>query len=406
MKRCSNEHLFLYLQDSSHCILDEQYLHFLWRSKRIPFHQLSLSNGNSFQLISEGKYNAFESGPDFSCAQIKLDGIHWVGNVEVHVRSSDWYAHGHHRDPAYNNVILHVVLFHDREIVVNGMTIPTLELKSVIDFDHLQKHKIRANSALPCTGLIQTHRNLPFFDLVQPTLKTRLKRKSISAFSSSSDIMQHFYSLIARSFGSKVNDLPFEVLANQIPWRVLVNLDSNERFVAILSASGLYPRISLEIYANESVPIDTYWWKRKGQFAASQPEKRLAQFAAFVSFLPNDLSFVDLSAKEIVKYVSDLLQQSFIQFGLSHHIKKSFILNNLLINAIAPLLVHFNRVTTASAIIQSLDSENNYITRQFRAMGVNARHAGESQMLIEVYTQLCTAKKCLNCAVGIHLLNP
>jgi len=396
----------LYLQDSSDCILDESYLHFLWRSKRLPFHQLTLSNGASFQLIAEGVYNAFESGPDFSCAQIKLDGIHWVGNVEIHVRSSDWYAHGHHFDVAYNNVILHVVLIHDREVFVHGLPIPTLELKSIIDQEHLLQHKVTLNSALLCAKLAKIRKELPFFELIKPSLKFRLERKSKTSFSSGTNLMQHFYVLIARCFGSKVNELPFEVLANQVPWSSLLELDVNQRFVTLVATSGLFSAISNEIVANENVPVDAHWWKRKGQHAIAQPQKRVVQFAAFVSHLSVDFSFVHFDGLSIVNYFSELLQKAFLEYGIPYQSKKSFLLNNILINAVAPLLFQFNQVSTALALMQALDPENNYIIRKFKAMGFSPSHAGESQMLIEVYSQLCTSKKCLNCAVGKYLLNP
>ena len=394
----------MYLQDSSYCILDESYLHFLWRSKRLPFHQLTLSNGGSFQLISEGVYNAFESGPDFSCAQMKMDDIHWVGNVEIHLRSSDWYAHGHHHDPAYNNVILHVVLLHDREVFINGASVPTLELKSVIDKEHLQRQKKGINTAIPCAPLAKVQKKLPFFELINPTLRNRLVRKTMSGFSSVTDTMHHFYSLIARAFGSKVNDLPFEVLANQVPWKSLLGLDANQRFVTIVSASGLFPAITKEIIPNDIVPVDTYWWKRKGQHAASQPQKRVVQFAAFVSYLSDDLTFIQSDVAHIVQHFIQLLHKAFLSFGILRPSKKSFLLDNLLINAVAPLLVQFNHEAKALALMKSLEPENNYITRKFQAMGVKASHAGESQMLLELHRQLCAPKKCLNCAIGTHLL--
>jgi hypothetical protein len=377
----------------------------LWRSKRLPFHQLTLSNGASFQLIHEGVYNVFESGPDFSCAQIKLDGIHWVGNVEIHVRSSDWYAHGHHVDAAYNNVILHVVLIHDREVFVNGLPIPTLELKSIIDQEHLLHHKATLNSVIPCAQLAKTRKELPFFELVKPSLMFRLERKSKASFSSGTNLMQHFYGLIARCFGSKVNELPFEVLSTQVPWSSLIELDANQRFVTIVATSGLFPEISNEIVSNENVPVEVYWWKRKGQHAKAQPQKRVVQFAAFVAHLSIDFSFVHFDAFSIVNYFTELLQKAFHEYSIPYQSKNSFLLNNILINAVAPLLFQFNKVSTALALMQVLDPENNYIIRKFKSMGFSPSHAGESQMLIEVYSQLCTSKKCLNCAVGNHLLN-
>ena len=334
-----------------------------------------------------------------------MEGIHWVGNVEIHVRSSDWYAHGHHLDSSYNNVILHVVLIHDRDVFVHGVALPTLELKSVIDKQHFRNHKVTVHPAIPCSQLAKTRKEIPFFELVKPTLNYRLERKAKLGFSSKADPMQQFYVLIARSFGSKVNDLPFEVLANQVPWRVLKELDANHRFISVVTASGLFPALSKEIIPHEFVSADYYCWKRKGQHASSQPQKRIVQFAALISHLSDDFSFVHFDALAILNHFSEMLQKAFLAFGITHQTKKSYLLNNIMINAIVPLLFHFNQLSTALVLMQSLHPENNYITRKFKAMGVSPCHAGESQMLIEVYSQLCTAKKCLNCAVGNHLLN-
>ena len=393
----------MYLQGTSYCTLNEHYLHFLWRTKRIPFHQLRLSNGADFQLVSTGTYNAFESGPDFSCAQIIIDGLQWVGNVEIHLRSSDWYAHGHQHDPAYQNVILHVVLIHDKEVLVKGQILPTLELKSIIDFAHLQHHKPQKRSAIPCASLVRAQKNLPFFSIAATTLPQRLARKSETK-GPALGTSEWFYTLLARSFGAQVNAVPFELITLQVPWTQLLEMDSQQRFIAIIQASGLYPALSNQDSMLENSALEPFWWKRKGQHAPAQPEKRLVQFAALVSYLPDALSFVHLDSPSMVKYFSELLQTAFSQYGILHHIKKSFLLNTILINAVAPLLYHHKRHTTALALVQSLGPEDNHITRLFKDMGVSARNAGESQMLIELHTQFCTAKKCLNCAVGTQIL--
>lgn len=393
----------MYLEGTSYCTLNEHYLHYLWRKKRIPFHQLRLSNGASFQLISSGTYNAFESGPDFSCAQLKMDGILWAGNVEIHIRSSDWFLHGHHQDPAYNNVILHVVLIHDKEVSIQGRVLPTLELKACIDLDHLEKQRLNRASTIPCANSLRNASNIPFFNLVASALTQRLQRKGLSQ-QASLDTMQWFYALIARSFGAKVNGLPFEVLANHVPWSSLKRMEKNDRFYKLLAASSIFPAFTNSLEVNQASPIEYSLWKRKGQHAYSQPQKRVVQFAAFISHLQDGFSFVSFKADEIMSYFALLCHGAFKEFGIALDPKHSFILRNLFINAIAPVLVRFGRFTTALSLIQSLSPENNYITRQFKALGVSPCNAAESQMLIEVHNQYCAEKKCLNCAVGLHIL--
>jgi hypothetical protein len=393
----------LYLQGTSDCTLNEHYLHYLWRTKRLPFHQLRLSDGASFQLISSGTHNTFESGPDFSCALVKMNGIVWAGNVEIHLRSSDWFVHGHHHDPAYNNVILHVVLIHDKDVIVHGRVLPTLELKSCIDLSHLENQRFKGASKIPCSKSLRNASSVPFFNLVASTLSQRLQRKAHSQLASL-DTMQWFYSLIACSFGAKVNDLPFEVLTHLVPWSTLNVLEKNDRFYQLLNASSLFPRLTHSIGENTASFIEPFWWKRKGQHAYSQPQKRVVQFAAFIAHLPDDFSFIHLNASDVVTFFTNLCHAACRDFGIVLDVKHSFVLRNLLINAVAPLFVHFGQVNKALFLIQSLSPENNYITRQFKAVGISPRNAAESQMLIEVYSQFCAAKKCLNCAVGMHIL--
>ena len=70
----------------------------------------------------------------------------------MHVRSSDWYRHKHHLDDNYNNVILHVVYINDKQVIQNGVRLPTLELKNHIDERHFQKYmrKQLKENIFPC----------------------------------------------------------------------------------------------------------------------------------------------------------------------------------------------------------------------------------------------------------------
>ena len=93
------------------------------------------------------------SGPDFSEAKIKMDNVIWVGNIELHIKSSDWLLHKHSADKNYDNIILHVVWLHDKEIKdVNDNNIPTLELQSLVPKMMLQKFErlMQTNAFIPC----------------------------------------------------------------------------------------------------------------------------------------------------------------------------------------------------------------------------------------------------------------
>lgn len=104
----------------------EKLLHYIWKYKLFPLKPLQTTDGLTLEVIDPGTLNR-DAGPDFFNAKIKLDGTTWVGNIEIHGRAADWYAHGHHEDTHYNNVILHVTETADRPVVTqDGKTLPQL----------------------------------------------------------------------------------------------------------------------------------------------------------------------------------------------------------------------------------------------------------------------------------------
>ena len=91
-----------------HLMIPEHLLHFIWRFRLFDQDSLMLHSGESLEIISPGNYHQ-DSGPDFQNARIRIDETLWAGNIEIHLRSSDWFRHHHETDAAYNNIILHVV---------------------------------------------------------------------------------------------------------------------------------------------------------------------------------------------------------------------------------------------------------------------------------------------------------
>ena len=109
-------------------MMTEEFLQFIWKNSLYYSSNLKTTQGQSIKVLNPGKLNS-DAGPDFFNASIKIDDTLWAGNVEVHLRSSDWLVHGHQTDPAYNNVILHVVLENDKEVFLpNGLSLPSLIL--------------------------------------------------------------------------------------------------------------------------------------------------------------------------------------------------------------------------------------------------------------------------------------
>ena len=134
----------------------EQLLHYVWKHKIFPLKELRTTSGQQLEVIDAGLANP-NAGPDFFNAKIKLDGVLWVGNIEIHTASSDWMKHNHHTDPAYDNVILHVATHIDAEVKrSNGETIPQLQMECPEqvkkNFDELKA----TDSYPPCYRIIPT----------------------------------------------------------------------------------------------------------------------------------------------------------------------------------------------------------------------------------------------------------
>ena len=88
--------------------MQEDFLHYIWKYKKFNTSNLKTAQGEEVILVYAGQHN-LNSGPDFFNSRIKIDNQLWAGNVEVHVKSSDWFVHHHETDRNYDNVILHVV---------------------------------------------------------------------------------------------------------------------------------------------------------------------------------------------------------------------------------------------------------------------------------------------------------
>ena len=121
--------------------MKEDFLHYIWKKQLFDKTDLFTINGEKIQIIGVGEHNT-NAGPDFLNAKIKIEGLIWVGNVEIHINSSDWHKHKHQNDKAYNNVILHLVYNDDKKIKTEKGEIPqTLKLKNKIDLKLLTKYQ-------------------------------------------------------------------------------------------------------------------------------------------------------------------------------------------------------------------------------------------------------------------------
>jgi len=358
---------------------------------------MELIDGKKFCLLDFGSYNEFENGPDFKDGSIELDGLTWFGSIEMHVKSSDWYKHKHHLDANYNNVILHVVYEADSEVVQNGRVLPTLELKNWIDKSHFNQYQFlqKNKSSIPCESLFHTLPVEYWQNMKNRAIINRLTRKAAYFHTGKEDDLKLiFLQFVARAFGSNINQQPFEQLLNSIDWETLHEFNIDE-FVSRLNFLAFSDDSHLGIQ-----------WKTKGFRSSSNVPKRVEQFAVFIFKFEFESNWLQLNPKELINY--------FEQFFKQNGIYDKSLFSNFIINAVAPFLFGLttseiktiNYQDQAISLLNSLPAESNVFVKKWKNINVHSKSAFDSQAALEIYQQFCTSKQCLNCTVGIKILNP
>lgn len=393
--------------------MNEAYLHFIWKLKRLPFHQMKTTNGKEIQILNCGIHNVSESGPDFSNARIFYEQMEWAGQIEMHVKSSDWYRHNHHLDAAYNNVILHVVYEHDKEISVNNSILPTIELKSFIDKDHFKNWETFAKSMkdIHCEDSIHSIDSIYLKAMIHRAFIERINRKvdQVLYLSDQTDNQSMLYTFIAKAFGTKINEVPFELLANRLPLSLLKRLNSTKQRQLLLHVSGLYD----EILDETTTPllasrIQPELWKHKGLRPSSFPEKRVMQFTNFVASCDFELLAEYYTPKESYEYIKMLSKKK--QVKDEYQISENLI-DLLFINAFFPFYWYKSQIDSNEKlqnhvieVMEAIKPESNFVLKKWNKIGISAANSYESQALIELYNEYCNQKKCLKCQVGIKIL--
>jgi hypothetical protein len=140
--------------------MNERLLQFIWQFQYFNRTDLTTSSGDSLTIIHPGRYNT-DQGPDFLDAKIVIGNTTWAGNIEIHIKSSDWLRHQHTTDKNYANIILHVVWENDTDISYeNGSVLPTLLLQNLVPkllLDRFKELMIK-EAFVPCQSY------LPVFD--------------------------------------------------------------------------------------------------------------------------------------------------------------------------------------------------------------------------------------------------
>ena len=421
--------------------MKEDLLHYLWKNKLIISNQLETTHKNKIQIISTGEHN-HNSGPDFFNAQIRIKDQLWAGNVEIHVKSSDWYIHGHEKDSNYDAVILHVVWEHDLEVFrKDNSSIPTLQLKDYVNKDILSKYQRLFSSTQKWINCENDIHSIDKF-----SLNNWLERLYIERLEQKSDLIQRFlnaskndweavlFKMLCKNFGLKINGDAFLNLANSIDFSIIRkerhNLLSLEALLygqgALLEddiQNGYYQNLQNEHnYLQKKyqlTPID----KSQVQFFRLRPNNfptiRLAQLANLFHLHQNLFSkIIEITELNDFYKLFDISVSPFWKTNYSFtssskktnkKLTKTFI-DLLLINTIIPLQFMYLKQThnlneeKLFTTIKQIKSEKNTITEKFKALQVDSINALDSQALLQLKNEYCTKQDCLQCIVGHKIL--
>lgn len=422
--------------------MQEDFLHYIWKHKKFDFKKLKSEAGETIEILSVGEHN-LNSGPDFFNGKLKIGEQLWAGNVEIHVKSSDWFLHNHEQDKAYDNVILHVVWEHDTDVFRKDNTvIPTLELKSHLPTELLnnyQKLFSKQNTWINCENDFSSINDFTLDNWLERLYFERLERKATTIEAllqeSKNDWEAVLFKMLSKNFGLKVNGESFLSLAASLDFSIIRKLQSNQQTLEALlfgQAGLLNDDIQNGYY--QSLVKDYKFLKHKFQLENNQvlplqffrlrpsnfPTIRLSQLASLYHEHQN--LFSKVIATKTLEGFYDLFKVNTSSFWETHYtfqkeskssikaITKSFI-DLLLINTILPIKFCYAKQKgetideTILELISKIKSEKNSIIDAFNNLKPISKSALQSQSLIQLKTEYCDRNKCLKCAIGNTLIS-
>ncbi len=420
--------------------MKEDFLHYVWKFKKFDFSNLKTTANQAVNIISTGQYTQL-AGPDFFNAQIEIAGQKWAGNVEIHIKSSDWYVHNHERNKDYDNVILHVVWEHDTEIFrKDNSEIPVLELKNYVSKTVLDNYKqlMQPKSWIFCEKQIATVSEFVYKNWLERLFFERLERKAKPI----TDLLKQsnnnweavLFVMLAKNFGLNTNGIIFLNIAQNIPFGIvrkesfevqnleallfgmagLLEAEFQDNYFKDLKFKFLYLLQKHQLEQNHVEPVQ-FFKHRPDNF----PTIRLAQLASLYATHQN--LFSKIIQTKSMKQVYEIFKINASDYWQNHYqfdkispkkqkkLSTTFI-DLLVINTIIPFQFAYaksqNKSTTESniALLQGISAEKNAIIDKFSFFGIVANNAFESQALLQLKNEYCLPSKCLQCAIGVDLL--
>ena len=420
----------------------EELLHFVWKFGILPPEGLAATTGECLKIFKTGTLNA-HSGPDFIDARIEINGQLWAGNVEIHLKSSDWYKHNHHTDALYNNVVLHVVWDDDLAVVRKDNTpIPALELRQLIPEGLMRTYRklFRKNQYrfINCENELKQVNRFILDNWLERLYFEKLERKCLEVENAMADCAhnweQMLFSLLLKNFGLNVNGQAFYYLSRLVDFGIIRRIGGNRHqlesllfgLAGLLDAEGDDPYLmSLKkefAYLKQLFGLTTSPVIRP-DFArlrpANFPTLRLSQFASLYS--SQGRLFNLLMSASRMDQVYELFEVAASQYWDTHYtfgkvsvrkvkwLSRPFI-ELLVINTLLPVKFYYSRFNGKAveaeilSLLTELPSEKNKIISRFEAFGLVCENAMDSQAVLQLYQAYCRQNRCLDCAVGCRLL--
>lgn len=418
----------------------EQLLHYTWKHKIFPLHELRTTDGRLLEVLNPGIYNT-DAGPYFTGAKIKLNGIEWVGNVEIHQKTGDWFRHHHDTDAAYENIILHVAAEIDQRLFYpNGQEIPQLQL-SVPSYVEENYSELSHNDCRPpCRHVIgelstflihnwMTSLTLERFE--ERTRQIMLRREALDK-----NWEDTLFVTLARNFGFGINGDAFEQWAQSIPMSAvgkhrdnlfqieaiffgqagLLENDHEDNYYRQLQKEYRYLRQKFTL-----TPIDPKVWKFLRLRPQNFPYIRIAQLAML--YYEQRLNLSRLLNTQNLDEVSALLLTHVSDYWRTHYtfdaqptkpVEKTLSPSSIqliVINSVAPILFAYGKYKSdhslcdrAFSLWEQLKPENNTIIRDWVSAGISCENAADSQALIQLHRNYCQRRDCLRCKFGYEYL--
>lgn len=420
--------------------MKEDFLHYIWKFKKFNSLNLKTAQGELVTIIKSGDYLEL-SGPDFFNAHIEIGNQKWAGNVEIHLKSSDWYLHNHESDPAYKNVILHVVWENDTAIFrENNTEIPVLVLKDFVAREIVESHNelVTPKTWISCESGLQEIDKFVFKNWQERLFFERLERKSKFVYQLLEETNQDWeavlFCLLAKNFGLNTNGNSFLQISKAIPFSIIrkESFEIENLEALLFGTSNLLEAEKEDVYYKD-LKFRYFYLLHKYQIEKTYTEPlqffklrpdnfptiRLSQLAALYNKHQNlfskiiSLKSVD-SVYRLLNVTTSPYWQNHYQFDKespkkSKMLSKSFI-DLLIINTIIPLQFAYSSIMGESIAEDLIDfmnevtSEKNAIIDKFNSFGIKAKTAFESQTLLELKNEYCERKACLKCAIGLELL--